>query len=264
MNELTKPMDMAEIAKTARKSDEELAEQAKEIPYAPLQLKIKHERVDGDHKFYLKVGDTSQWLGDTIDIITVYYDPVRSWFKEDGLTAPTCAAVRKVPTVSNPVCESCFACPKAEWTPMLEGEKDEPPVCKESIRLFVAIKNPDGSDEWLNAIAYLSQTNIKPWHNFIRHIQLHDVVACRVLTRVTLVDTKKGSFRYAVTNFTPIVALTDEQNDLVDLWRIQVRSFLKSGGERDLAEGKVWESDEESKGERYDYTDKDAPPESSR
>ncbi len=243
-NELTKQMDMAEIAKSTKVDKEELAKQALDIPYAPIQLKVDHDKKAGNHEFFLKNGAIITSLGNSIDVIVVRPDPTRAWFKEEGMTAPTCASVRGIPTVSNPICEYCTACPNAEWMP---GENsDIPPVCKESIRLFVSVRNPNDPEEWLGAIAYLSQTNIKPWNEFLRHITAHSVLAHQVLTRMTLDDVQKGSFRYAVTKFTPVSSLTEEQNDKVTEWQSQVKSFLISGGERDLAEGNVFDSGDEN------------------
>ena len=157
----------------------------------PPRIRIEHSS-SGRHRLYLDVGESYDpesvnqvdLPNNEITGIVCYSQFIRALWAENE-ASPRCSAIDNKPTVAEPITDDCMYCAEGR---MGSGH------CKQKIRLLLLtwIK-----DKPTLLVFNLSPTSIKHWRNHVSKLARSKAPYISVVTRFSLQDTKKNSFRWA-------------------------------------------------------------------
>lgn len=236
--------------------DLELKDQAKGLNIEPPRVKIEHSD-SGRHRMYIDFGE-SYFKGDKqfedinnnkLEAIIALAQPVRAWFVE-GEKYPKCAGIEDMPTVPDPICETCIRCKEA--IPK-EGS------CKPKMRLFL-LRRKNGSYQPL--VLPLSPTSIKRWKNHIKALQRDKIPYIAVVTTFELEDTKKDNYRWAEVKLGINGTTTEEELQAIMEFRTHYKDLFGQIDKRDFedpGDSEKLDKEKEIKQDSPENEDEDLP-----
>jgi len=201
--------------------ENEIKEMMRGIDSPPPRVRIEHSNT-GKHRMFIDLGDSYDPEAETqIDLpgnelsgIVCYAQFIRALWVE-GESVPRCASVGNIPTVLDPVNHNCQSCPQSQ---IGKG------LCKAKVRLLVLANIEDKPTLLVFA---LSPTSIKRWRGHVSRLARSDAPYISVVTRFSLEDTKKNSFRWAEVVHSVDRVVTPEELKAAISIRDQFKSHLK-------------------------------------
>ncbi|MBU1937673.1 hypothetical protein KKG05_09770 [bacterium] len=171
--------------------DAEIAEMTKGFQLQPPRIRIEHS-TSGRHRMFIDSGesytdDTPGQIdlpGNVLTGIVCFAQTIRAMWSENE-PMPQCAAVDNKPTVTEPIHPSCTGCPES----VIGNGK-----CKPKVRLLV-LAFVNGKPTLV--VFPLSPTSIKRWRAHVSKLARSKAPYTAVVTKFTLDDIQKNSFRWA-------------------------------------------------------------------
>ena len=210
-SEVAKVTDAAVIEKADLEAleiqdiDAEIAEMTKEFQLQPPRVRIEHS-TSGRHRMFIDQGESyADDTPDQIDLpkntltgIVCFAQTIRAmWAENEPL--PQCAAVDNKPTVTEPVHPSCSGCPES----VIGNGK-----CKPKVRLLV-LAFINGKPTLV--VFPLSPTSIKRWRAHVSKLARSKAPYTAIVTKFTLEDIQKNSFRWAEVSMSVDRVVTQEE-----------------------------------------------------
>jgi hypothetical protein len=171
--------------------DTELADMAVEATQLELpRVRVEHKD-NGRHRMYVDTGESYldantqevEIPGNKLTAVVFAFQNIRA-FWEEGADVPTCSAIDDMPIGSESLSESCKHCEHG----VIGGS------CKPKVRLLLLA---EVKGEVRPLIMNLSPTSIKHWNAHKRKLTRSNLPVVAVNTTFELVDTKRGTYRWA-------------------------------------------------------------------
>ncbi len=210
--------------------DAELQAMMEGIETQPPRVRIEHSS-SGKHRIYIDLGESYDpdeetqinLPGNELKGIVCYSQFIRALWVE-GEAVPRCAAIGSIPTVIEPVHHNCKSCPQGQ---IGKG------LCKAKVRLLV-LANVDDKPTLL--VFALSPTSIKRWRSHVSRLARSKAPYISVVTRFSLEDMKKNSFRWAEVEMDVDRVVSEEELNAAVSIRDQFKSNLRDVSEEDYSD----------------------------
>lgn len=207
--------------------DAEIAEMTRGFQLQPPRVRIEHS-ASGRHRMFIDHGESySDEVPDEIDLpgnalsgIVCFAQTIRAMWSENE-PLPRCAAVDNKPTVPEPVHPACTGCAES----VIGNGK-----CKPKVRLVV-LAFVDGKPTLV--VFPLSPTSIKRWRSHVSKLARSKAPYTAVVTRFSLDDIQKNSFRWAEVSLSVDRVVTKEELKAALSIRDQLDQQLKDIEEAD-------------------------------
>lgn len=193
------------------------------------RIRIEHKE-NGKHRLYIDQGesylaDDSQEEtieGNTFNACIFAEQFIRALWEENVLL-PRCSAIDSIPTVEDPVAETCKTC----------SESAIGSPCKPKVRVWLLMEH---SGEIKPFIFNLSPTSLKHWNAHKKRLKRSKLPVVAVNTVFTLDDVKKGSYRWAETNIEIDGIVSREILLLAKQYRDELNRLMGVVSEKDFYE----------------------------
>ena len=207
----------------------ELQEMMDGIETQPPRVRIDHSHT-GKHRLFVDLGESYDpdaitqidLPGNELKGIVCYSQFIRALWVE-GEAVPRCSAIGNIPTVMEPVHHNCKSCPQGK----IKG------LCKAKVRLLVLAELDDKPTLLVFA---LSPTSIKRWRQHVSRLARSKAPYISVVTRFSLEDMRKNSFRWAEVEMDVDRVVAEEELNAAISIRDQFKSNLREVSEEDYSD----------------------------